>query len=155
MLLNAYRPCRHFDTCPEAVWNPKCGHIPRGFLGAAAQLSGVEVVMVFAEPGRPHEEESYDPSDSPAGLLNRGLRQTYDCYRNGADLFHRNVRWFLSNWRPLRCSEPRTLRSFASRLMFSLPQANPLFSRISAPVRSQNRDFHPNPDSAGKHDEKG
>ena len=100
VLLNAYRPCRHFGTCPEAVWDPKCGHIPRGFLGATAKLSDVEVVMVFAEPGRPHEDESYDPGDSPARLLDRGLRHTYDCYRNGTDLFHRNVRWFLSKLYP-------------------------------------------------------
>ena len=100
VLLNAYRPCRHFGICREAVWDPKCGHIPRGFLGATAQLSDVEVVMVFAEPGRPHEDESYDPGDSPARLLDRGLRHTYDCYRNGTDLFHRNVRWFLSELYP-------------------------------------------------------
>ena len=57
--------------------------------------------------------------------------------------------------RRLRCSEPRAMRGFASRLMFSLPQPNPLFSRIPFTARYQNRDFHPNPDSVGKHDEKG
>ena len=60
-----------------------------------------------------------------------------------------------STLRRLRCSEPRTLRGFANRLMFSLPQANPLFPRIPLTARSQNRDFHPKPNGAGKHDEKG
>ena len=52
--------------------------------------------------------------------------------------------------RHLRCSEPRAMRGFASRLMFSLPQPNPLFSRISLTARSQNRDFHHKPNGAEK-----
>ena len=57
--------------------------------------------------------------------------------------------------RHLRCSEPRTLRGFASRLMFSLPQANPLFSRIPHTARFQNRDFHPKPNGTEKMAKKG
>ena len=99
-LIEAYRPCRHLGTCREAVWSPERGHIPRGFLGATASLSDVEVVMVFAEPGHPHADEKYDPSHAPAGLLESGLRHVYDCYKNETDLFHRNVRWFLSQLYP-------------------------------------------------------
>ena len=35
-LIRVYRPCQYFGTCREAVWNPRRGHIPRGFLGATA-----------------------------------------------------------------------------------------------------------------------
>ena len=59
------------------------------------------------------------------------------------------------NLRRLRCSEPRTLRGFANRLMFSLPQANPLFPRIPLTARSQNRDFHPKPNGTEKMARKG
>ena len=99
-LLEAYRPCQYLGTCREAIWNPKRGHIPPGFLGATAKLSDVEVVMVFAEPGHPHGNETYNPGDSPVGLLESGLRHVYGCYRNGTDLFHWNVRWFLSRLYP-------------------------------------------------------
>ena len=64
-LLEAYRPCQYLGTCREAIWNPKRGHIPRGFLGATAKLSDVEVVMVFAEFSHPHGNETYDPGHSP------------------------------------------------------------------------------------------
>ena len=99
-LIEAYQPCRHFGTCREAIWNPQHGHIPRGFLGATGELFDVEVVMVFAEPGHPHDDETYDPNHSPARMLESGLRHVYDCYKNRTDLFHRNVRWFLSRLYP-------------------------------------------------------
>ena len=35
-LIRACRPCQYFGTCREAVWNPRRGHVPRGFLGATA-----------------------------------------------------------------------------------------------------------------------
>lgn len=53
LLLEAYRPCQNFGICREAKWSPADGHIPRGFLGATGELSEVEVVMVFSEPGHP------------------------------------------------------------------------------------------------------
>jgi len=58
VLLPAFGPCRYIDVCSascrQAKWLPEVGHIPRGFLGATRQLSDVEVVMVFAEPGHPY-----------------------------------------------------------------------------------------------------
>ena len=99
-LIEAYRPCQYLGICRQAIWNPTRGHIPRGFLGATASLADVEVVMVFAEPGHPHGNETYDPGQSPVELLQSGLRHVYDCYRTGTDLFHRNVRWFLSRLYP-------------------------------------------------------
>ena len=52
-LIEAYRPCQYFGTCREAIWNPKRGYIPRGFLGATANLADVEIVMVFARTRSP------------------------------------------------------------------------------------------------------
>ena len=99
-LIEAYRPCRHIGTCREAIWSPSHGHIPRGFLGATAQLADVEVVMVFAEPGHPHHDETYNSDQPSADLLKSGLRHVYSSYKNGTDLFHRNARWFLSRLYP-------------------------------------------------------
>ena len=100
LLIDAYQPCRRFGTCREAKWSPQRGHIPRGFLGASGELTDVEVVMVFAEPGHPHHDESHDPNLAPACMLKSGLHHVYNCYRFGTDLFHRNVRWFLSRLYP-------------------------------------------------------
>lgn len=63
--------------------------MPRGFLGAAGSLEEVELVMVFAEPGDPHEGERHE-----------GMTTAYDYatfgFSTGKDLFHRNVREILS-----------------------------------------------------------
>lgn len=100
LLLEAYRPCVNFGVCREAVWNPSRGHIPRGFVGATGALAEVEVVMVFAEPGHPHELETYAPKAEPEELLMAGVRHTHACFASGQDQFHRNVRWFLSRLFP-------------------------------------------------------
>jgi len=100
VLLEAYQPCSNFGICREAQWQPEGGHIPRGFMGATGSLTDVEVVMVFAEPGHPHAEESYDPDHAPLELLFGGHSHAYECLKNGTDLFHRNVRWFMSRLWP-------------------------------------------------------
>lgn len=51
--------------------------------------------MVFGEPGAPHSDEQYDPSHPPTQLLKSGLQHVYRSIRDGTDLFHHNVRWFL------------------------------------------------------------
>lgn len=56
--------------------------------------------MVFSEPGHPHHNEHYDPDVAPTALLEAGLRHVYDCFKNSTDLFHRNVRWFMSQLYP-------------------------------------------------------
>jgi len=86
----------NFGVCREAVWSPRGGHVPRGFVGATGALADVEVVMVFAEPGHPHDHETYDPTAKPEELLMAGVRHTHASFASGQDLFHRNVRWFLS-----------------------------------------------------------
>ena len=90
ILSAAYGPCPEFtQACTEMRWNPDAGHVPRGFLGACGELSEVELILVFAEPGDPHIGERHS-----------GLDSVYDyatmAFRTGKDLFHRNVRKILN-----------------------------------------------------------
>ena len=108
LLLEAYKPCRFFPSsmldsvpkCRQARWKPRRGHIPRGYLGATGSVEDVELVMVFAQPGHPHNDESYDESLGPEGLMSACTAHVYDCFKHGRDLFHRNVRWFMSQLFP-------------------------------------------------------
>lgn len=100
VMLDAYRPCRNFGKCREAKWDPEHGQLPRGFLGATGEPEDVEVVMVFAEPGHPHDGEGYDAHSGPESLLRSGMRYTYNCYQSGTDQIHKNVRWFMSEIYP-------------------------------------------------------
>ena len=95
-LLPALRPCKNFGTCPQAIWSPVDGHIPRGPTGAFGSIGDVKVVLVFAEPGHPHVSESYDSADSPEQMLRQTSQYAFHCLSHGKDLFHRNIRWFLS-----------------------------------------------------------
>lgn len=85
----AYGPCQHFQgACKSLCWAPEKGHVPRGYLGATGALSEVRLVLVFAEPGDPHNLERHESMDT-------SLAYTYECMKNGTDLFHRNVRSIL------------------------------------------------------------
>ena len=117
LMLEAY-PCSHFcpqgkdsinmaskvssNTCPEAIWHPQNGNIPRGFLGATGKAEEVEVIMLFAEPGEPHGNESYGPNLDPKSLMESCINHTYTSMNNGTDQFHRNVKWFLNELFPGR-----------------------------------------------------
>ena len=72
-------------------WAPEHGHVPRGFCGASGAPEDVRLVLVCAEPGDPHDAESY-PGESPLSTV---CDYVYSCYRDGTDLFHRNVRTIL------------------------------------------------------------
>jgi hypothetical protein len=94
ILTPAYSPCQEFSRdCKEMRWDPEAGHVPRGFLGACGKLSDVELVLVFAEPGNPHNGEKHS-----------GLQSAYDyvmsVFAEGKDLFHRNVRKILDSCWP-------------------------------------------------------
>jgi len=94
VLLPAYAPCPEFGrACTEMRWQPKTGHVPRGFLGASGALNEVELVLVFAEPGDPQEGESHT-----------GLESAYEyatfSFETGKDQFHRNVRHVLDSCWP-------------------------------------------------------
>jgi uracil-DNA glycosylase len=96
VLLAAYRPCRNFVCpCKEMRWAPEAGHVPRGFAGATGDLDDVRLVLVCAEPGDPQPWERYD--GSPHEEVLRATHDfTYASFRDGTDLFHRNVRLILT-----------------------------------------------------------
>ena len=96
VMLDAYRPCSNFGTCRQAHWKPERGLVPRGFLGATGDPEEVELVMVFSEPGRPHDDERYDRRVGERGLLGSAMQHTYRCFKSPVDRFHKNVRWFMS-----------------------------------------------------------
>ena len=57
-------------------------------------------MMVFAEPGHPHDGEGYDAHSGPESLLRSGMQYTYNCHQSGTDQFHKNVRSFISELFP-------------------------------------------------------
>lgn len=68
-------------------WDPKNGHIPRGFLGATGKLSDVELVLVFAEPG--------DPQPGDHQTMDEALAHAYRSFKSGNGVFHQKARAFL------------------------------------------------------------
>ena len=97
ILRPAYGPCPGFEsTCKGiAKWAPRMGHVPRGFVGAASSLDEVEVVILFAEPGNPYGSDPFSSTQSLQSLLEQTCRYTFEHYRDGTDLFHRNLRLLL------------------------------------------------------------
>lgn len=115
LMLEAY-PCIHFcsqeiesiknksevisESCSQAIWSPLEGKIPRGFLGATGNVDDVKVIMVFAEPGNPIENDNFDLSLDSNYLLETCINHTYNCMKNREKQFHKNVRWFLDELLP-------------------------------------------------------
>ncbi len=96
LLLSAYAPCPGFrGPCGEMRWDPAAGHVPRGFCGATGELAEVKLVLVCAEPGDPHAEENHSSDSTPTGHLESAYSYAYKCFRDGTDLFHRNIRRIL------------------------------------------------------------
>lgn len=92
VLAPAYAPCAGLrGGCSSMRWAPKRGHVPRGFCGATGSLDEVRLVLVCAEPGDPHESEAHS-STAPMESVSE---YAYRCFRDGKDLFHRNVRAIL------------------------------------------------------------
>ncbi|RQX88313.1 hypothetical protein DF112_34565 [Burkholderia stagnalis] len=97
LLRAAYGPCAGFTgACRTATWNPAKGHVPRGFCGSIGEPAEVRLVLVCAEPGDPHGSESHDSDGSPAGRLSSASSYAWECFANGEDQFHRNVRGLLN-----------------------------------------------------------
>ena len=89
LLSPAYAPCTSFrEACSTLRWSPDEGHVPRGFCGATGRIEEVELVLVYAEPGNPHDGEVHTGIESTVSY-------TYECFKSGTDLFHRNVRILL------------------------------------------------------------
>lgn len=95
VMLKAF-DCPHFGVCPEAKFSPVEGLVPRGFLGAASSFDRVKAIFVLAEPGHPLRGQIYSPQDSRADNLRLAIENTYACFRDGANQFHRNLRAVLS-----------------------------------------------------------
>jgi hypothetical protein len=73
ILAPAYR-CRHFDGACYKLnpgWHPVHGHIPRGFTGAFGKLDEIELVLVVGEPGKPFDDDRYDPESSPVEQIDK------------------------------------------------------------------------------------
>lgn len=66
VLLPAFSPCPSFsqDCRDYARWDPACGHIPRGWIGAPEHARDVRLVLVTAEPGDPADGEIYHRLDA-------------------------------------------------------------------------------------------
>ncbi len=96
----AYAPCPGFsDTCFDMRWDPKTGHVPRGFRGATGTIAEIELVLVYAEPGDPQPGETHEGLASAYDFANRS-------FAAGTDLFHRNVTFILDScWPELSLEE--------------------------------------------------
>ena len=94
ILAPAYKPCPGFlSSCNEMRWQPGNGHVPRGFTGASGELDEIELILIFAEPGDPHEHETHSN-------MNSAYDYATECFKHGKDLFHRNVRFILDKCWP-------------------------------------------------------
>lgn len=89
----AYAPCPGFSgACKDiARWLPAAGHVPRGFIGALGSIDDVEVVILVAEPGNPHTDETY----SSPNMMEAACSHTFHAIKNGRDKFHKKFRLLL------------------------------------------------------------
>jgi hypothetical protein len=92
ILKQAYDPCPHFGTCPEAKWLPQEGHVPRGYSGCIGDPAEVEAVFVLAEPGHPFDDEQYMAS-APDEFIEEVTATTAERASLGATKFHENLNW--------------------------------------------------------------
>ena len=97
LLQPAYSPCAGFRArcAGVAKWAPESGHVPRGYLGATARLDDVDLILLVAEPGDPHAGAVVQPRPQRKSLAAETVADTYRCFLEGTDLFHRNVRQVL------------------------------------------------------------
>ena len=95
-LLQAYNPCPGFTRyCSCMRWNPREGHVPRGFCGAIGKLSDVKLVLVCAEPGNPHISENHEADGTANGIFESVCEYVWSCFSTGKDLYHRNIKKIL------------------------------------------------------------
>ena len=94
ILSPSYNPCPGFQGACKGVatWNPEQGHVPRGFIGALGSLDEVQVVILVAEPGDPHDEESYALDDT---LMTQTSQYGFNVYQTGKDRYHKNLKLLL------------------------------------------------------------
>ena len=89
ILRPAFKPCEGFkgDCRGVATWRPRCGYVPRGFIGALGRLKEIKVVILLSEPGNPHPTESYRGSKK----LRHTCEYTFKAIEGGTDRFHRRL----------------------------------------------------------------
>ena len=147
LLQDAYAPCKNFGVCPEACWQPANGHIPRGFLGATGDLSEVELIMLFAQPGAPHDEERYDPGAHSTDLLLASVEHAYKCFSTSKYSFHRNAIWFLKQLYPDLSFDEQLRRALSPTRTLRMESAPSAISNGSWTCCQTQRRWH----SAAKH----
>lgn len=100
VLLPAYEPCPGFSgACTEMRWEPRTGHVPRGFSGALGRLDEVSLVLITAEPGDPFTHETY-PTSPPSAVLAAASEYVYAARESTTDVYHRNLRYILDGCFP-------------------------------------------------------
>jgi hypothetical protein len=140
ILLPAYSPCGGFSgTCQTMRWAPQEGHVPRGFCGATGDPRRVQLVLIVAEPGDPHPFESY-PTSPPEAVLRSTHAYAYSCFRDGKDLFHRNVRKILDLCLPGRSFEEQMQVAFISESILCSARAEG--AAVSAAIATECRHRH-------------
>ena len=94
ILMSSYNPCPGFQGACKgiATWNPEQGRVPRGFVGALGSLDEVQVIILVAEPGDPHSEESYVFNDA---LMTQASKYAFKVYQTGRDRYHKNLKLLL------------------------------------------------------------
>lgn len=97
ILVEAFRPCVNFaSACAgRARWIPEEGHVPRGFIGAFAATSDVELVVVTAEPADPGERYQFDEITEPDARLAAVCRSTYEHFVERRGQYHANMCFIL------------------------------------------------------------
>ena len=107
ILLPAFKPCQHFSgQCAAMKWAPDIGHAPRGFCGATGSIQEVELVLVVAEPGDPHEGAVISGATEEALLLD-SHNQTLRTLDRSTDVFHKNIRYILEQCWPDKSPQDR------------------------------------------------
>lgn len=102
IILPALCPCPNLNSACKKYcrWEPKNGHIPRGFGGATGSIDDIRLILVTAEPGKPADGEHYD--GTPAEMLKSHLELFNDAIRNDLSRrgrrtpFHRGLREILN-----------------------------------------------------------
>ena len=83
--------------CGNARWEPKKGHVPRGFVGAFGSLDDVRVVILLAEPGDPGDGKRLPAEryNEGADLVEQTCEYTFQCLSESHSAFHKNLRFVL------------------------------------------------------------
>ena len=101
ILLPAYEPCRNFSgACAGvATWDPKAGHIPRGFIGALGSLGEIALVLITAEPANPLPGEVHKGAN-PGDYMERCCKTVYGHFERRASAYHSNIRGIIDDCFP-------------------------------------------------------